>query len=278
MPSLVDSRRAKVDKWPTLRVHRSQIETAEYNPRTIDKHAGKRLGEGLKHFGLADKLTLNRRSTDCGFEEKFVVAPDGSQLFVGTLVGGHQRLDQIDKMEKDLDYTIEVTLVDLDIKMEKELNVLLNNPAIQGQYDADALTALIAQGKENFDFSMAGFEAMDLQAMLDIDLTVLDETRSLFSAEAQPEAAQEALRGTEQLVQEKVEERAKKEAEIAKIKEKKREARQAQRAADDSNFYMTIVFQSNDRMSLFQQAVGADTKYVDGERLITLMGLDDGSA
>lgn len=267
------ARRAKVDKWPVVRVHRSQINPAAYNPRTIDKAAADGLQHMLKTHGLADKLTLNRRSSKHGFEEESIVTPSGETLWVGTLVGGHQRLKQIDAMEKDQDYALEVILVDVDLKQEMEMNGALNNPAIQGQTDADKLEELIKLGKDQFNYENAGYSAMDLQSIFDLSF-VLPENEAMFSAEKQSEAAQSTLAGAEELTQEKLDERARKEAEkIAKIKEKKKEAREKAQGQDDSNFYAYVVFQNREQLELFQNATGTDTKYTDGQRLLSMMGL-----
>lgn len=61
----------------------------------------------------------------------------------GNLVGGHQRLGQIDALEGTDDYLIDVACVDVDHQQEVALNLALNNRNIQGDWDEEALAELL---------------------------------------------------------------------------------------------------------------------------------------
>ncbi len=140
--------KSKFQNYDTETIHRSQIKNAPYNPRIMDKAAQKRLRNNIRKHGLVSALTWNRRT--------------------GNLVGGHQRLEQLDALEKSEDYDLTVCVVDVDEREEAALNVQLNNPSMQGDWDLDKL----AQVSEDFDLSMTddlGFTQNDVDFMFDGD-------------------------------------------------------------------------------------------------------------
>src|SRR5215510_9168530 len=127
------------EKYETVIVHRSAINPATYNPRFITRPARKRLSEGIKEFGLVEQLVWNRRT--------------------GNLVGGHQRLKDLDKSDESLDYELEVAAVDVDLDEEKRLNLTLNSPFAQGEYNLEGVVAIV---KET-GYDGTGFDYLDLQ-------------------------------------------------------------------------------------------------------------------
>jgi len=140
--------KSKFQNYDTETIHRSQIKNAPYNPRIMNKAAQKRLRNNIRKHGLVSALTWNRRT--------------------GNLVGGHQRLEQLDALEKSEDYDLTVCVVDVDEREEASLNVQLNNPSMQGDWDLDKL----AQVSEDFDLSMTddlGFTQNDVDFMFDGD-------------------------------------------------------------------------------------------------------------
>jgi ParB-like chromosome segregation protein Spo0J len=106
------SSKSKYQKFESELIQRSQIKSAEYNPRGISKDARKRLKNMLAKHGLVSSLTWNKRT--------------------GNLVAGHQRLSILDELEKGQDYALNVDVVDVDETEEKKLNIQLNNPSMQG--------------------------------------------------------------------------------------------------------------------------------------------------
>lgn len=113
----------------------------------MDKDAQKRLRDGIRQHGLVAPITWNKRT--------------------GNIVGGHQRLKQLDALEKSADYTLTVAVIDVDEREEAELNVQLNNPSMQGDWDFEKL----ADMTEQFDLSFGdmGFSEMDVDMMFDGD-------------------------------------------------------------------------------------------------------------
>ena len=124
-------------------IHRSQISKASYNPRLIDENNKKKLEEGIKDNGLVEPLVWNERT--------------------GNLVSGHQRLSILDKLEKSKDYELDVSVVDVDEKTEKKLNVQLNNQSMMGEFDYDMLGELASE----FDGGLSdlGFSDFDIEMM-----------------------------------------------------------------------------------------------------------------
>ena len=128
---------------PVRRVSRSQINPAKYNPRTISDYGRKQLADSLKKFGLVEPLVWNETT--------------------GNLCGGHQRLSILDKQMgfPGVDYTLEVSVVTLPLRKEKELNVWLNNRAAQGQFDQDLFLEFMA-GEHGMKLEDLGINAIDL--------------------------------------------------------------------------------------------------------------------
>ena len=110
---------SKYQKFEVEVISRGEIHGADYNPRVISEDARKRLKRMLAKHGLVQPLVWNRRT--------------------GNLVSGHQRLSQLDQLERSQDYDLQVSVVDVDEREEKILNVQLNNPSMQGDWDMDKL-------------------------------------------------------------------------------------------------------------------------------------------
>lgn len=132
-------------------IRRSQINQAPYNPRVIGDGAAKRLKKKIEQVGLISPIIWNKRT--------------------GNLVGGHQRLSQLDRLEKypdkTKDYDITVSVCDLDDKTEKEMVVFLNNPSSQGEWDYDMLADLAIESEISFD--AMGFTKVDVDLMFSGD-------------------------------------------------------------------------------------------------------------
>jgi len=135
------------------RIKRSQIKKAEYNPRFIEKDAEKRLKKALNKkkggFGLLETLVWNKKT--------------------GNLVAGHQRLTQLDNLEKypKNDYMLDVAAVSLSKKDEIKANVQLNNPSMQGEFDIDGLAELNLNN--DISFESMGFSEVDIEIMFSGD-------------------------------------------------------------------------------------------------------------
>lgn len=160
--------RTKYQTFEIEEVSRSQIKMAEYNPRLIDGENKKLLKKGLKNAGLVMPLVWNKRT--------------------GNLVSGHQRITILDELERGKDYSLTVSVVDLDEREEKKLNVQLNNKSMQGEFDVGLLGELALSG--GFDVADLGFTDFDAAMMFGDD----DRFSSLFEDKEEVKVAKDELK------------------------------------------------------------------------------------
>lgn len=198
---------SKYQKFTIQTINRADIKNAEYNPRIMDKEAKKRLKAGLKKHGLVSTLTWNKRT--------------------GHLVGGHQRLEQLDALEKNKDYSLDVCVIDVDEAEEAVLNVQLNNPSMQGDWDLDKL-ALITE-----DYGV-GFEEMGFTP-LDVDLMFDGDER--FTQMFETPEAEEVKQG------------------LAEVKEARKQGKERLEERNNINFYSVIVFESEEAKKEFYKKI-----------------------
>lgn len=131
-----------------MRIEKRKIDElipAIYNPRkdlTINDAEYKKIKRSIETFGYVDPIIVNERT--------------------GVIVGGHQRL----KVLKDLGYEeIEVSVVNLDEKQEKALNIALNK--ISGEWDFELLKDLLEELDDgSFDVELTGFDMDELEKLM----------------------------------------------------------------------------------------------------------------
>lgn len=199
--------KSKYQAYETETISRSEIKNAPYNPRIMDKSAQKRLKDNIRKHGLVSALTWNRRT--------------------GNLVGGHQRLEQLDALEKSEDYDLTVCVVDVDEREEATLNVQLNNPSMQGEWDFDKLANLA----EEFEFDLKddfGFTETDIDFMFECD----DRFSQLFDTQEG-----ENMRG-----------------DLEKVKEARKQSVEKLKNRNSIDWYTVIVFENEkDRDSFMRE-------------------------
>lgn len=139
--------KSKYESFETQVLKRSEINLAKYNPRIIDSKNQKALNAAIKKHGLVEPLVYNKRT--------------------GNLVSGHQRISQIDKLEKGNDYELTFAVVDVDEKEEAILNVKLNNKNLQGDFDFELLGNLSLE--MDLKFEEFGFDKFDVDMMFSDD-------------------------------------------------------------------------------------------------------------
>lgn len=157
-------------------------------------------------------------------------------------MAGHQRIDALDAIEGTFDYVLRVAAVDLDEKTEKEQNIFMNNPDVQGTFDFAALEGLVKE----IDLDAAGLEFADIyRAFGD---TVVDN-----------EHATELAQLSNRLQETKA---------IFESCAKKSNDR------NDTDFYMVVVFQNHEKRKAFTDLVKAeDNRYIDGAMLTEILTL-----
>lgn len=129
---------SQFQKFEMRVIPRSEIKSADYNPRIISPQAKARLKKGIVANGLVSPLIWNERT--------------------GNLTGGHQRLSSIDDLEASEDYSLNVAVINVSEEQERRINVLLNNDSTQGFWDEKKLLEMFKTGDdEEVDFEAFGF-------------------------------------------------------------------------------------------------------------------------
>lgn len=211
--------KSKYQAYDTETISRSQIKNAPYNPRIMDANAKKRLKKNIAKHGLVAALTWNKRT--------------------GNLVGGHQRLEQLDALEKNQDYDLTVCVVDVDEREEAALNVQLNNPSMQGDWDFDRLAMMT----EEFDLDLQedlGFTETDIDFMFEGD----DRFSQLFDTQEG-----ENMRG-----------------DLEAVKAARKESAEKLKERNSINWYVGIVFENEKERDAFMHEISVP-KY---EQFITV--------
>lgn len=120
-----------------------ELNAAQYNPR-IALEPGmpewEKLKASIEQFGNVEPVVWNQRT--------------------GNVVGGHQRLAMLKSMGYE---SVPCSVVDLDEKEEKLLNIALNK--IKGQWDYDKLEEILS----GYDYEVAtasGFSAEEIAVIL----------------------------------------------------------------------------------------------------------------
>lgn len=131
------TKRNDFQKGVVVKIKRTQVVADKINPRYISKENAERLKKSIKKNGLVGHLIWNKTT--------------------GHIVGGHQRLDALDTLMRTDNYELEVLQVEMPLKDEVRLNVVLNNADAQGEFDFHGLEVLSAEYdlslSEDFGFS-----------------------------------------------------------------------------------------------------------------------------
>lgn len=218
--------KSKYQKYTFETINREDIKNAEYNPRIMDKESKKRLKRNLQENGLVSAITWNRRT--------------------GNIVGGHMRLEQLDALERNKNYSLDVCVIDVDERTEAKLNVILNNPSMQGDWDLDLLAGI----NEGFDISFdeMGFSKLDIDFMYDGD----DRFTELFET---PEA-EEVKTGLEE------------------VKAARQAGKERLQERNNLNWYSVIVFEDEEAKKEFYKLINTplSEEYLTADKIMRLQG------
>ena len=194
-------------------IHRSEIKLAAYNPRKIDEAGKKRLKADLKSHGLVETLVWNKRT--------------------GILISGHQRLFCIDELEKRKDYDLVVSVVDVPEKEERELNIILNNPALAGEWDLDKLKDLAITS--DIKLEDVGFTPVDIDFLFEGD----SKFSQLFKDSQKEKAVEE---------------------EIKEMKKDRKEFVEKIKKANSPDFYFVVVCETQEEKAKFLNEFGVPAR------------------
>ena len=230
----------------TREVWRSEIRFSDYNPRTINKDGRNQLKHSIKKYGIVGGIVINSRTNN-------------------TIVGGHQKVDILDELNKynpstkENDYRLKVEVVDIDLKTEKQLNIVLNNPNVGGQWDFNALARIVP----DIDWKDAGLTDADLN-MIGVDYLLQTEEESSI-ADALSDMMSPV---TEQKEADKAAKQLERAEKVAHMKEVKHRAKEnAQKTAEDMDAYVMLSFDTYEAKAAFCERFGydADMKFIKGE-------------
>lgn len=219
--------KSKFQKFDTDVISRSQIKGAEYNPRIISEDAKKRLRKMIAKHGLVQPLVWNRRT--------------------GNLVAGHQRLAALDSLERSQNYDLQVAVVDVNEREERVLNVQLNNPSMQGEWDLDKLAELseeAAISPDEFGFSDGDIAVLFGDERLD---EIMGDTPDVTEAKSK----------------------------IQEIKEHRAESMAKMQEAQAADYYFTVVCENEAQKKAILKILGVPDweAFVNGRVLAAQMGL-----
>lgn len=122
-----------------------KLRPADYNPRKISAEALEKLKRGIEAYGIVDPIIVRAEDS--------------------LVIGGHQRLRAA--QELGLNAVPVVRLEGLDDQETAALNVLLNNPKAQGEWDFSTLGEVLGElDAFGFDATLTGFDQGDLEKVL----------------------------------------------------------------------------------------------------------------
>lgn len=216
-------------------MRRSELNWARVNPRVLSRHAEKQLRENLRTVGLlGPAIVFNERLRE--------------------LLSGHKRLEAIDKLERQLEYELDVTCVELDRDTHDAQLNFLNNPNAQGQYDYTALGNMFADRPQLAKAS--GFDRTDMAAMFPKDARF----GGLFTpARPLPQVERDVR-------------------ELDALRAQKKQAKANARERDALDFHVVLVAQDGAELQRLLALLGAepDARYVDAARILRLIGDGNG--
>jgi hypothetical protein len=223
VPATKNLRELGLETFELATIHRSQLKDAEYNPRILREAEKRKLRAGLKRHGMVSPITWNVRT--------------------GKIVGGHQRIAQLDALAGTPDYELTVAKIDVDEAREKEINLLLNNSAAQGDWDLDALAKLVKDPE--LDLSGMGFDHADLFRLF---------------GDTPIEARNEQLDELAQKVRE--------------ARDRYNAIEQKNQNRNETEFYCVVIFRSSEQLSkFFELAKLPDNRYQSGEEIASRLGI-----
>ena len=263
-------KKTKRQKFTVECIHRARLVNAEYNPRIMDDYARARLEKLVKTHGLLAPITWNAKT--------------------GNIVGGHQRIAAIDSLEGTDDYMIDVAVVRLSEKEEREANLALNAQGAQGEFDVTKLGEMFkdSPGIGKLDIEKAGFDRIELEVHF-----AGTDFASMFSASEAASGALTQLAGIDSVVpsssdgavptpmtdavDEAAREMVEKATREAIAKQHRAEMKEHHKTNVNSDPEAYIVFVLKDRIecAAVARAFGEreDAKFIAGGKLLTRLGI-----
>lgn len=245
--------RHPLDKCGTCeRIPRSSIARASYNPRSLSTDQRRRLKVVLEKHGLCQPLVWNKRTS--------------------VLCGGHQRLGILDSLSPEKEWAVPVTIVDLDEKQERELNVALNNQESAGSFDVGMLGKMF-EGF-NLDIEAMGFDPGKLKTLLPtVAINIPDVAASLAESKQQWQANAQRSRDKQDAAYTRIAERS--ETFTPQTTEVARPGTRQEQAIldEDDFFYLVFVYDSLMTAGRVKELMGlpVESRDLDGRVLLQIL-------
>jgi hypothetical protein len=217
-----------------MKIKRSQINFAPYNPKRHTEQAVKQQQRNFKRVGYLGGIVWNRTT--------------------GNIVSGHKRIMAMDMEYKyngnpETDYPVRVEMVEMDEKQEKEQNIFMDAKSTNTEQDYFLVASLLP----DIDYENAGITTSEYENM--ILLNTPEDNYDITT-----------------ITVEDIAESKKPETKEA-IKEKKRiQAEIAQKRHQDQEAYVTLSFSSYEEKGIFCEMFGYNpdtTKYIKGEEFLS---------
>ena len=250
---------------------RSEVQIAPYNPRKISPQQKAMLKRSVKKYGVIGGITVNKRTM--------------------TIVGGNQKIAILDEMlgYPDNDYTLLAEAVDVDLKQEKEMNLMLNSDNARGEWDEEKVRDMLPDiswqdaGLTEEDLSLFGMDALvrtdeedklgkELNALLD-PFAQASENENI--PKHQPQSKEEQAETRRQIEQNQVIANQMQDAQYQANKERMQQVKldvkaKAAEKALDCEAYVMLSFDNIDNKEHFMRTFGfiETDKVIKGEMLM----------
>lgn len=242
-----------LDKVGTCeRIPRSQIVAASYNPRSLSTDQKRRLKLVLEKHGLCSPLVWNKRSK--------------------VLCGGHQRLGILDSLSPEKEWAVPVTIIDLDEKQERELNVALNNQESAGSFDVGLLGKMF-EGF-NLDIEAMGFDPGKLKSLIpQVAINIPDIANKLSENKQQWQANAQRSRDKQDAAYTRIAERSESFTPQTGEVEKPGDKHEQQILDEDDFFYLVFVYDTLMTAGRVKELMGlpVDVRDHDGRVLLQIL-------
>lgn len=238
---------SRFQAFETRRMCRRELASAPYNPRALSDAARKNLKRNLDSdhggVGLLGPVTWNETT--------------------GFVVGGHQRLAALDALEGSDNYLLDVAVVRLTEKQEREQNIALNNDRLSADWDLDLLAPLLKSG---IDLEFTGWTPLDISITFAGD----DELAGIFGLN---EPTANLLAEVQAMQDDGKPEPKPPKREIMK---ETRARNEDAFAGDDTEIYAVVTFLTRTEREIFMHHCGADSddRYIDGSLVVAKMGAE----
>jgi hypothetical protein len=142
-------------------------------------------------------------------------------IVTGNIVAGHQRVSVLDSLMRTKDYELRVNQIVIDERTEKEQNIFMNNSSAMGDFDFDMIGDMIG----DINLELAGFSGKEITELFgNVDIINADDDDLINASDRYQEG-----------------------------KAHRERMKNAGEKQENSDFYITFIFPSNDDKEKFRK-------------------------